>query len=308
MRYHGLDLNLLAVLDALFVEQHVTRAAGRLHLTQSAVSAALGRLREHFEDPLFVLVGGRMLPSALMQRLYPRIHEVLESAREIAFANTGFDPAEAQRRFRLMASDYVMAVLMPQVQRSLARLAPGVDLQLVTLLPQRTLEPGGLVDEALEQQHCDLVILPHAHRSSRHPESPLFEDAFSTIACLDNPRVVDGLTLECYLSLPHVVRAAATAVQGSMEAEFLASQGLQRRVAVTVEQFALIPEFVVGSDCLATLHRRLAQLYARRFPLRLLEPPLAIPPTLQVMQWHAYQDADPALLWLRQLLQEAAAL
>ncbi|MFA7822965.1 LysR family transcriptional regulator [Aeromonas dhakensis] len=62
MRYHGLDLNLLAVLDALFVEQHVTREAGRLHLTQSAVSAALGSLREHIEDPLFVLVGGRMLP------------------------------------------------------------------------------------------------------------------------------------------------------------------------------------------------------------------------------------------------------
>lgn len=308
MRYHGLDLNLLAVLDALFVEQHVTRAAGRLHLTQSAVSAALGRLREHFDDQLFILVGGSMQPTALMQGLHPRIHEVLAAARDIAFANTQFDVAKAQRRFRIMASDYVIAVLMPHVQRSLAKLAPGIDLQFVTLVPQRMSQPGGLVDEALEQLHCDLVILPHAHRSVRHPESALFEDGFSTIACRDNAKVADGLSLETYLALPHVVRSTGPGSMGSMEAEFLASQGLERQVVVTVEQFGLIPEFVVGSYCIATLHRRLAQLYARRFPLRMLEPPLAIPPTLQIVQWHAYQDGDPTLFWLRQLLQEAAAL
>lgn len=308
MRYHGLDLNLLAVLDALFTEQHVTRAAGRLHLTQSAVSAALGRLREHFDDPLFVLVGGSMLPTSLMQQLYPRIHDVLAIARDIAVANTGFDPGNTQRRFKILASDYVIAVLMPHVQRQLAKIAPGIDLQFVTLVPPRAIEQGSLVDEAVEQQHCDLVILPHAHRSLRHPSSALFEDGFRTIACRDNPHITDGLTLERYLALRHVVRAPGAGGPGSMEAEFLASQGLERRVAVTVEQFALIPEFVLGSDCIATLHQRLALLYAQRFSLLVLEPPLPIPPTLQVMQWHAYQDSDPALLWLRQLLLDSATI
>ncbi|WP_137820743.1 LysR family transcriptional regulator [Pseudomonas sp. D(2018)] len=307
MRFHGLDLNLLVVLDALVVEQHVTRAATRLHLTQSAVSAALGRLREHFADPLFVLVGGRMLPTALMQRLHPRIQGVLDGARGIAFANAGFEPRETRRRFRIMASDYVIAVLMPRFRRRLADLAPQVDLQLLTLLPQRGAEPGSLVDEALEHRHCDLVILPHVHRSTRHPEQAVFEDGFSVIACRENPNVVRGLSLERYLGSPHVVRETGASALGSMEAEFLASQGLERRVAVAVEQFGLVPEFVVGGPCLATLHSRLATLYASRFPLRLLEPPLVFPPTGQVMQWHAYQDGDPALAWLRQLLLEAAA-
>lgn len=307
MRFHGLDLNLLVVLDALFVEQHVTRAAVRLHLTQSAVSAALGRLREHFDDPLFVLVGGSMLPTALMQALHPRVHGVLESARGIAFANARFEPGETRRKFRIMASDYVIAVLMPALKRRLASLAPQVDLQLLTLVPQRGAEPGSLVDEALEHRHCDLVILPHAHGSNRHPQQPLFEDGFSVIACADDPELAEGLTLERYLAAPHVVRETGPGAQGSMEAEFLASQGLERRVAVAVEQFGLIPEFVVGGPCLSTLHSRLARLYARRFPLRLLAPPLAIPATLQVVQWHAYQDRDPALVWLRQLLAEAAA-
>ncbi|WP_027593282.1 LysR family transcriptional regulator [Pseudomonas sp. LAIL14HWK12:I7] len=234
MRFHGLDLNLLVVLDALFVEQHVTRAAVRLHLTQSAVSVALGRLREHFNDPLFVLVGGAMLPTALMQSLHPRIDQVLENARGIAFANARFDPGAARRKFRIIASDYVIAVLMPALMRRLASLAPQVDLQLLTLVPLRGAEPGSLVDEALEHRHCDLVILPLAHGSARHPQ------------------------------------------------------------------------FIVGGPCLSTLHSRLAHLYAQRFPLRLLPPPLAIPATLQVMQWHAYQDSDPALVWLRQLLAEVA--
>ncbi|GLZ86989.1 transcriptional regulator [Metapseudomonas resinovorans] len=307
MRFHGLDLNLLVVLDALFLERHVTRAANRLHLTQSAVSAALGRLREHFQDPLFVLVGGRMLPTALMQRLQPDIHQVLDAARGIAFANVRFEPGETRRRFRIMASDYVMAVLLPALRQRLAQVAPGVDLQLLSLVPQRGGEAGGLVDEALEQRHCDLVILPHAHGSERHPRQSLFEDGFSVIACADNPALAEGLTLDLYLAAPHVVRETGAGAQGSMEAEFLASQGLDRRVAVAVEQFGLIPEFVVGGPCLATLHSRLARLYARRFPLRLLVPPLAFPATRQVLQWHACQDGDPALAWLRGLLAEVAA-
>ncbi|EJM22894.1 transcriptional regulator [Pseudomonas sp. GM21] len=306
MRYYGLDLNLLAVLDALFIEQHVTRAASRLHLTQSAVSAALGRLREHFDDPLFVLVGGKMVPTALTQRLYPQINQVLESAREIAFSNVQFDPRRSTRRFRIMASDYVIAVLLPQVQRRLAQVAPDVDLSVETLFPQKSLEPGWLADNVLEHRSCDLLIIPHAHRSTRHPQEPLFEDGFSTIVCMGNHRVGDSLTVQQYLALPHVVREAGTAANGSMEAEFFASRGLERRVRVAVDQFGLMPEFVVGSECIATMHSRLARLYARRFPLRLLAPPLEMPPTLQVVQWHAYQDADPALIWFRQLLAEVA--
>ena len=95
-------------------------------------------------------------------------------------------------------------------------------------------------------------------------------------------------------------------LHSSMESEFFASRGLERRVSVAVDQFGLMPEFVVGSDCIATLHSRLALLYARRFPLRLLAPPLEMPPTLQVVQWHAYQDADPSLIWFRQLLAQVA--
>lgn len=305
MRFHGLDLNLLTALDALRIEQNVTRAALRLNLTQSAVSAALGRLREHFGDPLFVSVSGRMLPTALMQGLFPQLDAFLALSRTLAFANARFDPATAERRFHVTASDYVLAVLMPRVQRRLLDAAPGIRLSLGTL-PFHAGQADRLVAEALDRGNSDLVILPDRYRSPAHPGAPLFEDDFTTIAWAGNTEVGDALTLTRFLELEHVVREISPEMPGSLEAEFFQQAGLQRRVAVTVDQFGLIPEFVVGTQRVATLHTGLARLYARRFPLRLLRPPLDLPPTVQVLQWHAWQEADPGLAWFRQLLHDVA--
>ncbi|KRW73854.1 LysR family transcriptional regulator [Pseudomonas sp. TTU2014-066ASC] len=306
MRFHGLDLNLLGALDALRIEQNVTRAALRLNLTQSAVSAALGRLREHFDDQLFVPVGGRMLPTALMQALFPQLDAFLGVSRALTFANARFDPATAQRRFHVTASDYVLAVLMPRVQHRLLDEAPGIRLALGTL-PFHAGQADRLVAEALDRGNSDLVILPDRYRSAAHPGAPLFEDDFTTIAWVDNPDADGELTLSRFLELEHVVREISPEMPGSLEAEFFQQAGHQRRIAITVDQFGLIPEFVVGSRRVATLHTQLAQLYARRFPLRLLPPPQDLPATVQVLQWHAWQEADPGLTWFRQLLLDVAA-
>lgn len=306
MRYHGLDLNLLALLDALRIEQNVTRAALRLNLTQSAVSAALGRLREHFGDPLFVAVGGRMVPTALMQTIIPQLDEFLSLSRSLAFANASFEPTAATRRFYVTASDYVLAVVMPEVKRRLLEIAPGIRLSLNTL-PFHSGQSDRLVAEALERNNSDFIILPDLHRSPAHPCAPFFEDNFTTVAWQGNTQLASELTLAQYLELEHVVREIGPDVSGSMEAEYFLQAGYERRVAVAVDQFGLIPEFIVGSPHVATLHSRLARLYARRFPLRLVKPPVDLPPTVQVIQWHAYQDADPALTWLRELMQDVAA-
>lgn len=305
MRFHGLDLNLLTVLDALRIEQNVTRAALRLNLTQSAVSAALRRLREHFDDPLFVLMGGRMLPTALMQGMLPQLEAFFSVSRSLAFANARFDPAQAERCFQVTASDYVLAVLMPPLQRRLLEQAPYIRLSLGTL-PFHAGQAEQLVSEALDRGSSDFVILPERYRSAGHPGAPLFEDDFTTIAWAGSSEIGDELTLARFLELEHVVREISPAIPGSLEAEFFQQAGHRRRVAVKVDQFGLIPEFVVGSQRVATVHSRLAKLYASRFPLRLIRPPLDLPPTVQVIQWHAHQEADPGLTWFRQLLLETA--
>lgn len=306
MRYYGLDLNLLAVLEAIALDQNVTRAAQRLNLTQPAVSAALGRLRQHFNDQLFVAVGGRMVPTPLMRALEPKIRQVLETSRDIAVAAVQFEPATAERRFFLTASDYVIAVLVPQLLQRLAVAAPGIDLT-VQSLPLLLSSSEQVASESLERHSADFVIIPRAFASPHYPSVPLFSDDFTVIVAASNSRVGEELNLETYLALPHVSREVAPSGPISMEAAFLAEQGLERRVAVAVDQFALIPEFVVNSERIATLHTRLARRYARRFPIRLVAPPVAFPPTEQLLQWHPYQDGDPAVRWMVELLQATAA-
>jgi LysR family nod box-dependent transcriptional activator len=306
MRYRRLDLNLLVALDALLEECNVSRAAERLHLGQSATSAALARLREHFNDPLLVPLGRRLEPSALARALAPKVREALALTGEIVDAAVRCEPARCERRFTLVASDYVAAVLLPAVSRELARQAPGVSLSLRELpLPR----DGDVVSEALEYRRCDAVIVPQRRLNPRYPQAPLLADELCCIVCAERSPYVDGLSLADYCAAEHVLREFADGQNLGMDALHLKELGIERRVGVAVQSFSLMAEFVCGTARIATLFRRQAEALARRYPLRLLPAPLAFPAALQVLQWHPQQDLDPALAWLRQVLaQQAAAL
>lgn len=305
MRYRRLDLNLLVALDALLSECSVSRAAERLHLGQSATSSALGRLREHFNDPLLVQVGRRLEPTALGLQLLPKVREALALTREIVDAPVEFDPATCTRQFTLVASDYVIGVLMPAVSRELARIAPGVRLNLRDLPAPRD---DDVVSEALDYRRSDWVIVPERRRNAAYPHEAILSDRLCCIVCAQHSRFVESLNLDDYRSAEHVVRAFADGRNLSMDSAHLQEQGIERHIAVSVESFALIPEFIVGTARVATVFRRQAQRFAQRYHLRILAAPLVFPEAVQVLQWHPYQDLDPAMRWFRSLLLEQAAL
>ncbi|MEK1949364.1 MAG: LysR family transcriptional regulator, partial [Ensifer adhaerens] len=123
----GIDLNLLVVLDALLTERHVSRAAVRLNKSQPAVSHALARLRELFDDPLLVRHGGRLEPTIRALELAPRLVEAMGRVRSL-LAPAGFDPATERHVFRLAMSDYGAAVLLPKLMATLRAEAPYIDL------------------------------------------------------------------------------------------------------------------------------------------------------------------------------------
>lgn len=305
MRYRRLDLNLLVALDALLSECSVSRAAERLCLGQSATSSALGRLREHFNDPLLVQVGRRLEPTALGLALAPKVQQALALTREIVDAPLDFDPAKCTRQFTLVASDYVAGVLLPVVSRELARVAPGVRLSLRDLPVPRD---GDVVSEALDYRRSDCVIVPQRRLNPAYPQVPLLSDTLCCLVCAQAPEYAEGLSLADFCAAEHVVREFADGRNLAMDALHLHELGIARRVAVTLESFALMPEFVVGTTRIATLFRRQAEGFARRYGLRIHPAPLAFPEAVQVLQWHPYQERDPALMWLRGLLLEQAAL
>jgi DNA-binding transcriptional LysR family regulator len=305
MRYRRLDLNLLVALDALLSECSVSRAAERLCLGQSATSSALGRLREHFNDPLLVQVGRRLEPTALGLELLPKVREALALTREIVDAPVNFEPANCNRHFTVVASDYVAGVLLPAVSRQLARVAPGVRLSLRDMPVPRD---GDVVSEALDYRRSDCVIVPQRRLNPAYPQLPLMTDQLCCIVCAGQPRFAEDLSLADYCAAQHVVREFADGRDLAMDAAHLHELGVKRRVAVALESFVLMPEFIVGTERIATVFRRQAQRFAQHYPLRIHPAPLAFPDAVQVLQWHPYQDHDPAMQWFRGLLSEQAAL
>ena len=304
MRYRRLDLNLLVALDALLSECSVSRAAERLCLGQSATSSALGRLREHFNDPLLVQVGRRLQPTALGLALLPKVREALALTREIVDAPVKFEPASCTRHFTLVASDYVAGVLLPAVSLELARIAPGVRLSLRDLPVPRD---GDVVSEALDYRRSDCVIVPQRRLNPAYPHLPLMSDQLCCIVCARQAQFAEGLSLASYCEAQHVVREFADGQNLAMDAVHLHELGIQRRVAVALESFVLMPEFIVGTARIATVFRRQARRFAEHYGLRIHPAPLAFPEAVQVLQWHPYQERDPAMLWFRGLLLEQAA-
>jgi LysR family transcriptional regulator, nod-box dependent transcriptional activator len=298
MDFSGLDLNLLVALDILFAEKSVSRAGERLHLSQSATSGALARLRDAFHDPLLVPVGRKMTLTPLAETLVEPVRDFLLRAEAILHSNPAFDPAASSRRFRMMMSDYAETVLMTRALPRLQKLAPGVTVEIISN------REGGY--EALERGEIDLAVAPEKYLSPAHPTKPLFSDAFTCLVWSGNGQVGRKLSLETYLSLGHVVvRLGKHGQLPTFDELFAERYGHNRRIEVVTTAFNLVPQLLVGTSRIATLQQRLARFYLRYLPLKLIAPPVELPPLEEFMQWHKSRDRDPGTAWLRSVLKDA---
>jgi LysR family transcriptional regulator, nod-box dependent transcriptional activator len=300
MRFHGLDLNLLVALDALLTYRNVTRAAEQLNLSQSALSGALARLREHFDDELVVQIGRRMEPTPLARTLAEPLHEILLKTKSLVTTTPSFDPRTSNRRISMIASDYSTEVLMLDLLPEIAHEAPGIKVTL----EEHTSETF----ERFNRGEINLRIIPKSFAFDGHPHEHLFEERYVCVAWKENKEIGDMLTLDQYQSLQHVVRFSRGALQTTFDQQVLDQAGLSRQAAVSVPLFTLVPRLVVGTQRIATVHARLAELYARSLPIRIFAPPVAFPTLTEVLEWHYHEEEDPCLAWFRKAIVKRAAL
>jgi LysR family nod box-dependent transcriptional activator len=298
MRFKHLDLNLLVALDVLLEEHNITHAAARLHMTQSATSGVLGRLRAYFEDDLLVPVGRKMIPTPLARELEIPVREVLLKIQTSITAKPVYDIAESKRHFRIMASDYLISVLFAAAIREINREAPLVTFELIS--------PGKTATEMLMRGEVDLMIAPENYVAKDHPSQLLFEEEYVCVVWDQNTKVGERLPLEQYLELGHVGVAFSRSRTPGIEEWFMSRYGCKRRLEVITHDFNTLPQLVIGTERVATMHSRLAQLYARNLPLRILPPPVELPSMQEYMSWHRSLDRDPLLRWLREKLLEIA--
>lgn len=300
MHFRTLDLNLLVALDALLTERNITEAGKRVHVTQPAMSGALGRLRQYFGDELLVRVGQKMVPTPLGESLAEPVKEILLKVRAAVDSKPGFDPLTSKRRFSLMMSDYVCTVLMGEALKHIERTAPHVSFEIVS---NDVFNPW----DALDRGDVDLLIMPQEYLSKEHPSEVLFTDRYACLAWQGNTLVGDSLSQEQYLNLGHVCLQLNRGRVSVLDEWFLSRLGVKRRVEVLVMNFNSIPQNVLGTHRIGTTYLRLSKYYSQYLPLRVMPCPFELPAIPEAMQWHKYFQDDPGIAWLRTTLKQVAA-
>ncbi len=299
MNLNRVDLNLLVALDALLTERNVTRAAERMSIGQPAMSAALARLRRLFDDPLLVRNGRILEPTALSQQLAPALRAVLIDVEDLLRRRPEFDPSTDRRDFTVVASDYVVLILVRRLLESLAAEAPNVRVIVNPLT-------AGFRRE-IERGDVDLLLLPIEIDPGlgRLPHRELFSDRYVCAVWDQHPEVGEDMTLELLSRLPYLAYAPPT-LASFVEVQ-LDALGVERNVEVSTQSLVLTPFLLRGTRLVAMLHERLARDVERRAQLRILESPVALKPITEVMFWHRRFDDDPSHTWLRERILALAA-
>ena len=297
MRFEKLDLNLLVVLDALLEEQSVSTAAERLNLSQSGASAALSRLREFFEDDLLVLSGRSMTCTPRGEELRQPVKTALALIRESIITPEEFDPVTSDRTISIATIDVVAHVLLTEALAIFSAEAPNIRFKILPL----TEEPVTM----LQRGNADVIIALDYLADANLPSECLYEEDFVVISWKENPHINGEMTSALFEQLGHVSVHLHHNVPGFDETA-LRRIGIRRNIEAFAPGFASVPRFVINTNRIAMVHRRLASQVSNTLPIRVFELPFEFPKIREVAQWSTKNTNDEAVRWLIKRLQEIA--
>jgi DNA-binding transcriptional LysR family regulator len=294
-----IDLNLLVLFEAVLEERHVGRAAVRLHISPSAVSHGLGRLRRLMHDPLFLRQPKGVVPTERAKQLAAPVADILERTRQVMESAERFDPAKSVRRFLIGAPDAASAVLLPPLLAEMRKTAPGIDLGVRNLVGQFE---SALTE--LDQRTLDVALLPLTSVPARFVARTLYDEDFVIVRRAGHP-AGKNLTFARYCAAAHLVVSVSGDPHGMVD-NYLAERGLKRRVVLTVSNFMQALAIVAESDLVAALPRQFVARHAARFKVVCSEPPapLLSAPIRAIAPQVA--TTDGGLSWLLGALERSA--
>ena len=288
-----LDIGWLDVFVAVYKTRSVSRGAEQLGMAQANASIALNKLRRHFGDRLFARTSRGMEPTPYAQKIYPDILASVERLAQLAGARATFDPATAQREFRICMTDISEVVVLPALVNHLRRTAPGIQVEAerITTESPRRLESGDI----------DLAVGFMPHLEAGFYQQTLFEQNFVCLAAPDHPRIRSKPTKQQFLAEGHIV--VTTSGTGHVIVDkVLARKGYVRRIALKVPSFLGVARLVAQTELLVIVPRRLGEALVQQERVRLLEPPVPLPPFAVKQHWHERFHSDVANAWLRRTL------
>jgi len=290
-----LDTGWLDVFIEVYRTQSVSRAAEKLGIAQPNASIALRKLRRHFGDALFARTSRGMEPTPYAQRIYPDVTASVERLALLAGARATFNAAGAQRQFRICMTDISVIVVLPKLVNHLQRVAPGVAIEAerITTESPRQLESGEL----------DLAVGFMPHLEAGFYQQTLFQQDFVCLVAGDHPRIKARPTKRQFLAESHIVVTTSGTGHAIVD-KVLAKKGYQRHVALRVPSFLGVARLVALTELLVIAPRRFGEAVALQEHVRLLEPPVTLPPYGVKQHWHERFHTDAANVWLRETLAE----
>jgi DNA-binding transcriptional LysR family regulator len=297
----SVDLNRLLVLHTVVRERSVTRAAAALHVTPSAVSNALSRLRTTFDDPLLVRSGRGLVLTPRAAALAPQLADAVAAMTKVVEEHESFEPARSRRTFTLACSDAEQVSEVPQIAVAFARKAPSATLRVISV---EQLESRG----GLASSEVDAVIGP-AHPLTRDTHaSDLYEDEGVLVVRKGHPGIRRRMSRKQFNALRHIdilLALGGAGIGHRIVEEFFASHGLRRDIAISVPSFAAAAAIAARTDFVTGMPRRMADVFLRQMPLMTVAMPL--PPIRFRIQlsWHERTHTDPGARFFRSLVTAA---
>jgi len=283
------DLKLLQLFDLLYDMRNVTRVAEQLDQSQPTISIWLARLREHLHDPLFIRTPGGMAPTPQADALIGPCREILESLRRFAAWEIAFDPATAQRRFRICMTDASHVTLLPRLLAHVRAQAPGVRLEAARI--------DGNTERALESGEADLAIGYVPWLSGGIYQQHLYEQDWVCIASRDHPRIRKRLSVKAYRSEGHIAITGGTGT--ALLEQALARERIERQIALELPGFLGLRAIVQSTDLIATVPRHIGETLAQAGNLAVHTCPIPVEGFVVRQHWHARYHHEAGNRWLR---------
>ena len=294
MNLNKVDLNLFVVFDAIYTEANLTRAGQILGITQPAVSNALARLRESFNDPLFVRTAQGMVPTPMAQNIISPVRSALALLRVSVQESRIFNPLQASKTFRISMTDLSEAVILPPLFQRLRRQAPSVVVESFLAHRRETTSDlaAGRLDFAVD---APLNTDPQV----RHVK--LMEDRYVCAMRKGHPMAgKEKFSLDDYLALTHIHISSRRNGLGHVDLA-LGKMGLQRKITLRSQHYLMASNVLQQTDMVMTVPER----FARRHALHFVALPLTELPNVEThLYWHESTEQDPANRWMREQLIE----
>lgn len=285
------DAKLLRLFDLLHHTGSVTKAAEELGLSQPTISIWLSKLRAQFNDPLFVRTSEGMQPTPRADALIGTVRQALESFRQLSASEPVFNPAVADRKFRICMTDASHITLLPHLLSHVRALAPNVRLDAARIDADMPM--------ALQTGDADIAIGLVPQLEAGFYQQTLFTQDWVCLANKKHPRIGNALTLKQYKEEAHILIAAGTGA--ILQSEALKRQRINRQIKLELPGFLGLPAILATTDLIVTLPRQIGETLADLGGLKVLDCPVNIPSFKVKQHWHARYHNDPANRWLRGL-------